>query len=101
MRVKGATTSRIRLADLAGKRLEFLREVLPGLHQLAIMANVGYQASVVEIGEVQAAARKLALGVEVLEIRRAEDIAPAFGTLKSGAQTLCVWRRAMCVETRS
>ena len=46
--------------DLAGKRLELLREVLPGLHRLAILANVGYPASVVEIGEVQAAARKLA-----------------------------------------
>src|SRR3954451_20442407 len=28
--------------DLAGKRLELLREVLPGLHRLAILANVGY-----------------------------------------------------------
>jgi putative ABC transport system substrate-binding protein len=42
--------------DLVGKRLEYLREVLPGLRRLAIMANVGYPASVVEIGEVQAAA---------------------------------------------
>ena len=76
--------------DLAGKRLELLREVLPGLRRLAIMANVGYPASVVEIGEVQAAARKLGLEVDVLEIRRAEDIAPAFGTLKSEAQALYV-----------
>ena len=28
--------------DLAGKRLELLREVVPGLRRLAIMANVGY-----------------------------------------------------------
>src|SRR3981081_3426349 len=35
--------------DLAGKRLELLREVLPGIHRLAIMANVGYPGSVVEI----------------------------------------------------
>ena len=76
--------------DLAGKRLELLREVLPGLHRLAILANVGYPASVVEIGKVQAAARKLAYEVDILEIRRTEDIAPAFGTLRSAAQALYV-----------
>jgi putative tryptophan/tyrosine transport system substrate-binding protein len=88
-------------ADLAGKRLEFLREVLPGLSRLAIMANVGYQASVVEIGEVQAAARKLALEVEVLEIRRAEDIAPAFGRLKSSTQALYVCGDALVTANRA
>jgi putative ABC transport system substrate-binding protein len=88
-------------ADLAGKRLEFLREVLPGLSRLAIMANVGYQASVVEIGEIQAAARKLTLEVEVLEIRRAEDIAPAFGTLKSGTQALYVCGDALVTANRA
>jgi putative ABC transport system substrate-binding protein len=76
--------------DLAGKRLELLREVLPGLQRLAILANVGYLASVVEIGKVQAAARKLAYEVDILEIRRTEDIAPAFGTLRSAAQALYV-----------
>jgi putative tryptophan/tyrosine transport system substrate-binding protein len=58
--------------DLAGKRLELLREILPGLGRLAILANVGYPASVVEIAEVQAAARKFAYEVEVLEVRRAQ-----------------------------
>ncbi len=76
--------------DIAGKRLELLREVLPGLQRLAILANVGYLASVVEIGKVQAAARKLAYEVDILEIRRGEDIAPVFGTLKGAAQALYV-----------
>ena len=34
----------IQAAELAGKRLEFLREMLPGLRRLAIMANIGYPA---------------------------------------------------------
>ena len=76
--------------DLAGKRIELLREVLPGLRRLAIIANIGYAGSVHEIDEVQAATGKLGLDVDVLEIRRAEDIVPAFGTLKSGAQALYV-----------
>jgi putative ABC transport system substrate-binding protein len=75
---------------LAGKRIELLREVFPDLKRLAIIADVGYAGSVIEVGEVQAAAHKLGLDVDVLEIRRVEDIAPAFGVLKSGAQALYV-----------
>jgi ABC-type uncharacterized transport system substrate-binding protein len=77
-------------SDLAGKRIELLREVLPGLRRLAIIGNIGSVSSVLEIAEAQAAARKLGLDVDVLEIRRAEDIAPAFGTLRSGVQALYV-----------
>ena len=54
---------RTRQTDLAGKRLELLREVVPGLRRLAIMANVGNPAAVLEMGEVQAAARTLGLEV--------------------------------------
>ena len=49
--------------DLAGKRLELLREVVPSLRRLAIMANVGNPEAVLEMGEVQAAARTLGLEV--------------------------------------
>lgn len=76
--------------DLAGKRIELLREVLPSLSRLAVIADVTYAASVLEIGEVQAAAHRLVLEVDVLEIRRAEDIVPAFRALKNGAQALYV-----------
>jgi ABC-type uncharacterized transport system substrate-binding protein len=85
----------IQAADLAAKRLGLLHEVFPGLRRLAIMANVGYPATVVEIGEVQAAARKFGLEVDMLEIRRAEDIAPALEALKSGAQALYVCADAL------
>src|SRR5262249_35689614 len=51
------------ISDTAGKRLEFLREVVPGLRRLAIMANVGNPASVLEKGEAQATARELGLEV--------------------------------------
>jgi hypothetical protein len=45
------------VADLAGKRLEILREVLPGLRRVGVMANAGNPLSVGELGEVQGAAR--------------------------------------------
>jgi len=77
-------------ADLAGKRLELLREVVPGLRRLAIMGNVGNPVSALEMREVQAAAGTLGLEIHTLEIRRAEDIAPAFETLKGRAEALYV-----------
>jgi putative ABC transport system substrate-binding protein len=77
-------------ADLPGKRLELLREVIPGLRRLAIMANVGGRIGVLEMGEVQAVARTLGLEVETLEIRRAEDIAPAFEAHKEHLDALYV-----------
>ena len=67
--------------DLAGKRIELLREVIPGLRRLAILGNVGNPQVVLEIGEVRVAARTLGLEVAVFEIRRTEDIAPAFEAL--------------------
>jgi putative ABC transport system substrate-binding protein len=80
----------VQRADTAGKRLEILREILPGLRRLAILANVGFPDSVAEMSSVQAAARALGLAVVNLEIRRGEDIAPAFEALKSGADALYV-----------
>jgi putative ABC transport system substrate-binding protein len=76
--------------DLAGKRLELLREVVPGLRRLAIMANVGNPSSVAEMREVQTTARTLGLEVVTSEIRRAEDIAPAIEALKGRAEALYV-----------
>ena len=80
----------IQSSDLAGKRIDLLREVLPGLRRLAIIANIDYSGAALEIAEAKTAARKLGLDVDVLEIRRAEEIVPAFGTLNSGVQALYV-----------
>jgi putative ABC transport system substrate-binding protein len=67
--------------DLAGKRLELLREVVPSLRRLAFLANVSNPINEPEMREAQAAASTLGLDVVTLEIRRPEDIAPAFETL--------------------
>ena len=80
----------IQATDLAGKRVELLREIVPGLHQLAIMVDVGYSAAVLEMGEVQAAARTLGLEVAALEIRRADDIVSAFEAVKGRAEALYI-----------
>ena len=76
--------------DLAGKRLELLGELVPGISRLAILGNAGYPAAVLEMGEVQETARKLGLDAALSEIRRAEDIAPAFEAFRGHAQALYV-----------
>jgi putative tryptophan/tyrosine transport system substrate-binding protein len=77
-------------AELGGKRLDLLREIVPGLRRLAIMANVGNAANVLDTHEVQAAARASGLDVASFEIRRTEDIAPAFAAFKGTVDALYV-----------
>jgi putative ABC transport system substrate-binding protein len=72
----------IQSTDLAPKRLELFREMVPSLTRLAIMANVNSPNTMLEVGEVQATARSLGLDATVVEVRRAEDIAPAFEAIK-------------------
>jgi putative ABC transport system substrate-binding protein len=86
--------------DLVGKRLELLREAVPELRRLAILANIGYPASVIDMSEVQAAAPTLGLEVVALEIQRAEDIAPAFEALKDRADALYVITDALVSTNR-
>jgi putative tryptophan/tyrosine transport system substrate-binding protein len=91
----------IQANELAGKRLEFARELVPQLHRLAIMFNVGNAQPVLEMGETQAAARMLGLEVAPLVIQRAEDIAPAFQGLKTRADALYVAVDQLMVANRT
>jgi putative tryptophan/tyrosine transport system substrate-binding protein len=88
-------------ADLAGKRLELMREAFPGLRRVAILVDVGYPGAIREMGEVSAAARTLGLDVVPLEIRRAGDIAPAFETLTGTAEALYVVGDALINANRT
>jgi putative ABC transport system substrate-binding protein len=85
----------IQQTDLAAKRLELLREVVPGHRRLAILANVGGPAVVLDMREVEAAARTLGLEVIASEIRRGEDIVPA------SRRSMAVRMHFMSVSTRS
>jgi putative tryptophan/tyrosine transport system substrate-binding protein len=78
-----ATGLSIQTTDLAGKRLELFRELVPGLRRLAIIFDAGYPAAVLASREVQAVARTFGLEVAPHEIRRVEDIAPVFDLLKT------------------
>jgi putative tryptophan/tyrosine transport system substrate-binding protein len=80
----------IQAPDLAGKRLELFRELVPALRRLAIMGNAGAPGVVLEMRESLAAARTLALEATMLEIRHADEIEPAIASLKGRVDGLCI-----------
>ena len=86
--------------ELAGKRLELLREVVPALRRVAILAHPGNPAAVLEMSEVQASARAIGLPVVTLGVERAEDIAPAFEACKEQADALYVCTDAFVTANR-
>ena len=87
-------------ADLAAKRLELVREVVPNFGRLAMIANVGAPAALPEMREVQATARTLGLDIATFEIRRPEDIALAFDVLKDQAEALYVVSEPLVITNR-
>jgi putative ABC transport system substrate-binding protein len=77
-------------SDTAGKRLDLLRQIVPGLHRLATLGEAANAYVESEVRELHAAARSLGLEVTPFEIQRGEDIAPVFEALKGRAQALYV-----------
>jgi putative ABC transport system substrate-binding protein len=94
-----ATGLSLQAPDLAGKRLELLREVVPNLRRLAILGNIGHPAAVREMGEAEAIARTLGFELTALKIRRAEDITAAFDSLNGAADALYICSSDPLVNT--
>jgi ABC-type uncharacterized transport system substrate-binding protein len=76
--------------DLAGKRLEILRELVARFRRLAILANANYPGGVTEIREIEAAARVLGIETALFQIRRADSIASVFSAIKGRADALYI-----------
>jgi putative ABC transport system substrate-binding protein len=77
-------------ADLGGKRVEIMREVVPDLRRLAILANAGNPVTASERGQVQEAARSLGLEIVTSDVRRPDDIAPAIEALNGRVDALYI-----------
>jgi putative ABC transport system substrate-binding protein len=88
--------------DLAGKRIELLREVVPNIHRLAILGNGGNPNLALDMGEVQRAAKLLGLEVAKFEFRRMEDIPPIIEQMKkNGVDALYVVPDPLVNTTRA
>jgi putative ABC transport system substrate-binding protein len=91
----------IQQTDLAGKRIEILREIVPRLGTLAVLANARSANAVLEMGEAQTAARSLGLGVILSQIDVADDIAPAVEALKGRADAVYTCSDPLLTTNRS
>jgi putative ABC transport system substrate-binding protein len=80
----------IQQTDTTSKRIELLREVIPALRRLTILANPNSPNVISELPEVQAAARAVGLDSAISEIKTAQDIPIAFEGLEGRADALYV-----------
>jgi putative ABC transport system substrate-binding protein len=77
-------------SETAGKRVALLREIVPNLRVLAILANVTYAGALTDVSEVQAAARTLGVEVAVVGVRQAGEILPSLEAMSGRTGALYV-----------
>jgi putative ABC transport system substrate-binding protein len=76
--------------ELAAKRLGLLRQIAPAARRLAVLVDVAYPASVLEMGHIKDAITAAGLESVPAEVRRAEEIEPAFAALQNDADAVYV-----------
>ena len=87
-------------AELSGKRLEILKQVVPQLSRVALLLNPTLDTSAGYVRETQRAAQALGVAVQVLEVRRPEDIEGAFAAVpQAGAGALLLLTDPRVLET--
>jgi putative ABC transport system substrate-binding protein len=86
--------------DIAGKRLGLLREILPNLKRVAILADAGFPADALEMDQVEAMAQSFGIEITRLALRRTDDIAPAIEALKGGADALYVCADSLTITNQ-
>ena len=80
----------IQQTDTAGKRIELLREVVPKLARLAVMANSAAPGAMTEMREAVTKARSLGLEATAIEVGQADEVFSAIESLKGRADALYV-----------
>jgi len=88
--------------ELSAKRLELLKEVIPGLSRVAIMWNPDVRGAVFVYKETESAARSLRLQLQSVEVSRADDFDRAFSALTTGrAEALMVVGSTLAFANRA
>ena len=80
----------IQSTDLAGKRIELLKEAMPALQRFAILAYVDYAGTMLDVGAIHTASKSVGLEVVTVPIHRAADIEPALASLDPQLQAMYV-----------
>jgi putative ABC transport system substrate-binding protein len=86
--ITGVTTQ---AQDLTGKQLELLKEAAPHVSRIAVLVNPAHPAHGAAMQELAVASRRLGVALQILELRRADEVAPAFTAIgQGGAEALVV-----------
>ena len=86
--------------ELAGKRLDVLREAVPGLHTLGVLGNRASANVRLEMDELEKRARTLGIETIVCDVHNESQIAPALKKLKGKADALYVCTDPFIVHHR-
>jgi putative ABC transport system substrate-binding protein len=77
--------------ELSGKRLELLKETVPHLSRVAVLANPTNPVTARMVRETEVAAQAMAIQLHILEARSRIDFPPVFAALRrEGAEALLV-----------
>jgi len=90
------------LPELSGKRLQLLKDAIPGLSRVAVLWNAINSYKAFDLKEVQAVARASRVAVQTLPVRGPDDFADAFeAAVKSGAGGLITLDDPFTIAHRS
>ena len=70
--------------ELSGKRLEFLRQVIPGISRVAIIWNPDVRGALLDYRETEIAARSLGMQLQSVEVQRIDELDRAVSAIKAG-----------------
>src|SRR5262252_1348992 len=88
--------------DLTGKRLEFLKRIIPTLSRPALLLNLNDKDGARQyLGEAQAAAARLNVQLQAFEVGAPADLAPAFNKMRNdGIDGVVVTQDGLFYQTR-
>jgi ABC-type uncharacterized transport system substrate-binding protein len=88
--------------DVAGKRLQLLKEIVPGLSRVALLINSDHPTTPVFIEVMQAAADQLGLVLQTFDARSLEEIEPAFDAMvRAGMQAVTPVQGGLFFQARA
>ena len=88
--------------ELGGKRLELLKEIIPRISRVAVLANVENVDRHKDIKEIESVARSLRVQLQILNVKNPDEIQYAFSAMVKGkAHALTVLTQGMFVINRT
>ena len=72
----------VNASDMAGKRMQLLKELVPTFRRVAILSHPPHPTNAVQLQGAEAAARRLGVHLKAVPVRSADDFAPALNALR-------------------